>query len=115
MLAALVFHVLTIADITADNPIAWKHLRTHIEVTGFVTYVAKEDDGDVHIRVCDSPKVKTMDRKRCLVMEIVPALPLPAPKVGERVTGRGIYRFDGEHAHGWSELHPLLSLKEARP
>jgi hypothetical protein len=113
-IAALVFHLLAIRDITADNPGAWRHLRTHIEVTGFVTYKAREADGDTHLRVCDSPRVRTMDRKRCIVAECIPALPCAAPKVGAHVRVRGIYRWDGEHAHGWAEVHPVLAIEAVR-
>jgi hypothetical protein len=108
------FHPLTIAQITADNPAAWRGLRTHVEVTGFVTYKAIEEDGDVHLRICDSARVKGMDRKRCIVAELIPALPLsPAPKVRQHVWLRGIYRFDGEHGHGWAEVHPVLWWRPA--
>lgn len=110
--AGLTFHPITIAQMNAESCDHWKKLATHLQVEGFVTYKAKEDDGDWHIRICDSPKVKTMDKGHCIVAEIVPALPLPPPKVGDHVSVQGIYRYDAEDpGHHWQEIHPLLALK----
>src|SRR4051812_32915732 len=45
--------------------------RTHVCVTGTVRYVRHQADGDVHV---------TLDKGRAkVVLEIIPALPLPAP------------------------------------
>lgn len=96
------YHSTTIADL-----ISGRVVRTHVELSGFVTYQTMEDDGDRHIRICDSAAVKAMDRARCVVLECVPWRPCAAPKLGEKVMVRGIVRFDRENGHGWWELHPL--------
>jgi hypothetical protein len=76
--------------------------HTHIQTTAVVSYVAKEDDGDVHIRLTSSAS------GAFVIGECVPELPCAAPHVGDTVTVRGIYRHDPEH--GWYELHPLESV-----
>lgn len=105
------YHPVTIADLVAG-----KVRQTHVEVRGFPAYTKMEADGDRHTALCDSPIIKTMDRKHCVVLECVPWRPCPAPKVGLEVMGRGIQRFDKENGHGWTELHPLewWSWKEVR-
>lgn len=74
---------------------------THVEMVGKVTLVKKEGDGDIHIRV--------EDEKGFCVAEIVPAMPVKRPKVGETITVRGISRVD--KTHGWGEVHPVESIE----
>jgi hypothetical protein len=74
---------------------------TRAEVTGKVTLVKKEADGDLHIRVSDG--------KQFIVAECMPQIPCVKPKVGQTITVRGITRFDGEHH--WYELHPVTGLE----
>lgn len=105
ILAAILWHLLTVAQLVAGTP------HTHVEVGGWVTYVADEDDGDLHIRACDSPKVEGMERKHCFVAECIPALPCHRPKIGEFVVFRGISRPDTERGHNWQEIHPVLELR----
>lgn len=106
----------TIAEITADNPAAWSKIHTHMHAEGYVTYTTIENDGDIHIRVCDSAGVATMDRKRCIVAECIPSLPCAKPKLGTHVAVEGIYRFDAEGGcspgaqHCWHEVHPVEKL-----
>lgn len=80
--------------------------RTHVEVRGTVTYRRKEEDGDVHLRICDGGL--------CIVAECIPELPAPCVGVrkGEVVTVRGISRYDKQH--GWGEVHPVLELRKER-
>jgi hypothetical protein len=113
ILAALLWHVLTVADLARAGPGA--RVQTHVEVAGWVTYVRREDDGDLHIRVCDSPQVEVMDRKHCVVAECIPALPCEAPMIGHRYILRGISRYDSENGHKWREIHPVLSIREGGP
>jgi len=96
------YHRATIADIAAG-----KVHHTHLEVQGWVTYVRREDDGDLHIRICNSPKVKTLNRARCLILECIPRMPCPAPDIGKKIAAHGIQRFDNEVNHLWYELHPV--------
>jgi hypothetical protein len=104
------FHPMSIVQLTSNAPGAWRNARTHAELEGYVTYKKREDDGDLHIRACDSPKITTMDRHRCVVFECIPALPCTEPPLGALIRADVITRYDGEHGHGWWEGHPVLSL-----
>lgn len=99
---ARLYHPVTIQDLAAG-----KVRHTHVEVSGFVTYQTMEVDGDRHVRICDSPKVRSMNRVHCVVGECLPWRPCPAPKIGENVKARGIRRHDDENGHKWEEVHPL--------
>lgn len=101
----------TIPVLAANDPAHWKGVRTHVQVEGWVAYVKKEDDGDMHIRLCDSASVKGTDRARCVVAECVPLLPCKAPGIGDKVRVKGIYRFDAESGHRWAEVHPVELLE----
>ena len=72
--------------------------HTHVQVSGTVTLVKREADGDLHMRLEDGG---------CFITaECIPELPCSLrPKLGQRVTVRGISRFDGEHK--WFEVHPV--------
>lgn len=111
MTLAVVFHAMALAALAAAPPAG--PVRTHLEVTGYVTYIALEEDGDLHVRLCDAPTVTGMNRRRCVVAECIPALPCRRPARGARVRVRGISRYDGERGHRWWEVHPVLSLEEA--
>lgn len=79
--------------------------HTHIQLSGYVTYVASESDGDYHIRVCDSPSITGMDVNHCVIGECVPALPCSHPSVGRQLHLKGVSRLDSEHH--WMEVHPV--------
>ena len=98
LLLALVriYHVVAIADLRTTR-------STHVEVTGKVTLVKREDDGDVHIRISDT-------QRRFVVAEIIPLLPLTPPKVRECVRVRGIQRIDNWPSHSWAEINPVEVL-----
>lgn len=72
----------------------------HACVTGTVTEVIHEGDGDKHFWL-------TLDgvTKSRFACEITPQQSLPAPAVGAHVRVYGIFRYD--LAHGWCELHPV--------
>src|SRR5438128_263124 len=74
--------------------------HTHVRVTGTVTLVKREADGDIHFRVSDN-------QGRFIVCEIVPYHQLPAPRLHQTVTVEGIHRYDNEAGHGWDEIHPV--------
>jgi hypothetical protein len=87
---------------------------THVEVTGVVQAVLHEEDGDLHLRITDG-SVKVCGKKeyasgQCIVAEARPGTVLPRglPTVGDRITVRGISRYDRQHS--WSEVHPLDSF-----
>jgi len=71
--------------------------HTHVAVSGTVTLVHREVDGDLHFRLSTGTVF--------IVAECIPSLPCRVPQVGEQVTVRGIARHDGEH--GWWEVHPV--------
>jgi len=72
---------------------------THVETCGLVAFVRKQQDGDLHVTLIDGT-VK-------VVVELIPAIRLPAPKKGQRMVVRGITRTDREH--GYAEIHPAES------
>lgn len=74
--------------------------HTHVQVTGWVSEVHKEADGDIHVQICD--------KQGCVVAEIIPALPHPMPVLGTTVTVRGISRIDP--LHKWAEIHPVIEI-----
>jgi hypothetical protein len=81
-----------------DSLAVGHHTHTHAAVTGKVTYVSAESDGDYHIRL-------TSPSGRFIVAECIPQLPCPHPKVGQTITVKGITRWDPEHS--WNEIHPV--------
>ena len=104
------YHVVKLVDLALG-----KVRQTHVHVEGFVTYIKKEADGDLHIRVCDDPKVPDMQRARCVVCECVPELPCTKPSIGAHVAVEGISRFDKENGHRWNEVHVVEKLTVLNP
>lgn len=83
--------------VSVDSLATGRVIHTHVQVTGRVTLVRWEADGDLHI--------KLVGRRGFVLCECIPSLPCRVPTVGERITVRGISRRD--LAHGWQELHPV--------
>jgi|SRR5213592_872114 len=77
--------------------------HTHVQVTGKVTKIHTEADGDIHIRV--------VNQGCFVILEIIPSLPMISPKRGDTIIARGILRYDKQHK--WYELHPVESIKES--
>jgi hypothetical protein len=88
-------------SVSLDKIASGKWVRPRAKITGAVTLVRVEDDGDVHIRLAEGSKF--------LVLEIIPELKIRPPKVGDTITAWGVVRWDGEHR--WAELHPLVGWK----
>ena len=75
---------------------------THVEITGKVTSVKSERDGDTHIQVSDGADF--------IIAECIPKLPCSViPDVGQTVTIRGISRYDRENR--WYEVHPVEEIE----
>jgi hypothetical protein len=74
--------------------------RTHVCTVAPVTYVRKQKDGDYHVTLDDG--------RSKVVAEIIPQIPFPPPKKGQRVKVCGITRYD--KWHHWSEIHPVTSI-----
>lgn len=92
------YHVVTLRALATTR---W----THVCVEAPVTYVRRQADGDAHVTLDDG--------RTKVVAEIISAVPLPAPRKGQRIVACGISRFDRHH--GWAEVHPVLSWREVRP
>lgn len=92
-------------DETVDSLHASRH--THVRISGMVTLVKREADGDLHFRVSDP-------HGHFVVCEVVPYHPLPTPRKGQTVVVEGIHRYDSEAGHGWDEVHPVERWVEAR-
>jgi len=97
-------------QVPLDDLALGKVRQTHVEVRGFVTYELREEDGDLHIRICDSLAYLGMDRSHCIVAECIPELPCEKPPAASRVIVQGISRFDHENGHKWYEVHPVEKL-----
>ena len=119
----------------------WAHVydpaRLHIldpciTVTGHVTGIIKEDDGDYHMNIRVDPQFQELLNgsnekyfKGTLVVEAVCQLPssyrevisvckdysneIPQPAIGQHVSVAGSYVLDIGHA-GWAEIHPVTSI-----
>lgn len=96
-LGARVYHVVPLTELATTT-------FTHVEVCGLVTFVKREGDGDVHVRMDD--------RGAFIVAEFVSYRPLKVPKVKRSICVRGISRID--KAHGWPEVHPVEAWWYAR-
>jgi hypothetical protein len=96
LLVTRTYHVTRVADLA-------RSVQTHVQVSGYVTYVRHEADGDWHVRVSDGLV--------SIVAEIIPAIPLPVPRVGQCVQIRGIRRIDRERGHRQqAEVHPVEGI-----
>jgi hypothetical protein len=100
-------------DADGYHTVALKDLATtvhsHACVVGTVAFKAREADGDLHIRLTD-------DAGYFIVAEVIPRIPIVAPKTGQRVEICGITRIDRfhrtkEYPDGWPELHPVLKIR----
>ncbi|HXG88755.1 MAG TPA: hypothetical protein VNJ02_10500 [Vicinamibacterales bacterium] len=74
-------------------------------MTATVVYRRKQQDGDWHLTIAKT--VKGVEHK--VVVEIIPLIPLEAPRVGQVVKACGISRIDRGHG-GWAEIHPAESI-----
>jgi hypothetical protein len=87
-----------------------------VAVTGVVRNVTLQHDGDLHISLTevDSKWLNEVNINRTnsdLVVEIVPAIPLPAPALQSRITVIGPWVLDTET--GWLEIHPAWKILPA--
>jgi hypothetical protein len=107
------YHPIGVAEFAKENPQKWsRKLHTHVQVEGFITYMKAEEDGDLHVRVCETAGVKGMDRSACIVAEFIPTMGSTSHaknhlRTGQRVRIEGISRFDAEPGHMWWEVHPV--------
>ena len=79
-----IYAELTITELIAEDANRWSDkMDTRAAISGFVTQVAKGDDGDTEIRICENPKIDGMDRAHCVVAKCIPKLPCDVPRVGK--------------------------------
>ena len=104
---------LTITELIAEDANRWSDkMSAHAAVSGFITHVAKENDGDTDIRICENPKIEGMDRTRCIVAKCIPMIPCDLPPVGRPVTVKGITRYDAKVGTHWWEIHPVEEIEK---
>jgi hypothetical protein len=104
---------LTIGELIAEDANRWSDkMDTRAAVGGFVTNIAKGDDGDTIIRVCENPRIDGMDRVRCIVAKCIPRLPCDVPQVGKPVTVKGITQYNAKVGAHWWEIHPIEELEK---
>jgi hypothetical protein len=124
----------------------WKHVYHHnrltvikpcVTVTGVITFIRREKDGDLHTRLkLDLPyedminHVNAVRQKGNLVLEPMCTHKVsqadaqgackgfhqafPALTVGSHVRVTGAYVLDHERGHGWREIHPVSSIERIR-
>lgn len=104
---------LLISELNGEDPSRWtERMQSHASVSGFVTNIAKGEDGDVNVRICENPKVDGMDRNRCVVAKCIPEIPCDLPAVGKPITVKGITRYDAKAGAHWWEIHPVEQIEK---
>lgn len=104
---------LTIGELIAEDPARWSDkMASHAAIGGFVTQVAKGNDGDTDIRICENPKIEGMDRARCIVAKCISKIPCELPQVGRPITVKGITRYDAKVGTHWWEIHPVEEVEK---
>ncbi len=79
--------------------------HTHVSVSGWVTYVRCEDDGDVHLRIVPAQGTTAPS----FIAECIPSMPCTRPAIGAHIKVNGISRRDPEHQ--WWEIHPVETIE----
>ena len=111
--AKKIYADMTITELVAEDANRWSDkMSTRAAIGGFVTQIAKADDGDTDIRICENPKIEGMDRGRCIVAKCIPKLPCDVPQVGHPVTVKGITRYDAKVGTHWWEIHPIEEIEK---
>jgi hypothetical protein len=104
---------LTIGELISEDADRWSDkMAARAAVGGFVTQVTKADDGDTDIRVCENPKIMSMDRARCIVAKCIPRLPCDIPQIGKPITVKGITRYDAKVGTHWWEIDPIEQIEK---
>lgn len=82
---------------------------TNQELTGTVTAVRPETDGDTHIEVTPDPTyaVLAYTGQNYVVVEPMPGQNIPTPSIGDHIDVFGTHVYDTNHGH--NEIHPVLT------
>jgi hypothetical protein len=108
-----IYSDMTITELVAEDANRWSDkMSTRAAIGGFVTQIAKADDGDTDIRICENPKIEGMDRGRCIVAKCIPKLPCDVPQIGHPITVKGITRYDAKVGTHWWEIHPIEEIEK---
>ncbi|SRR5882757_8393049 len=111
--AKIVYAELSIGELIAEDANRWSDkMSAHAAVSGFVTQVTKENDGDTTIRICENPKIDGMDRARCIVAKCIAKIPCEVPPAGKPITVKGITRYDAKVGTHWWEIHPVEEIEK---
>lgn len=83
-------------------------LHTNQDLTGTVSAVRREADGDTHIEVTPDPAYAALSYsgQNYVVVEPMPGQSIPIPSVGDQLHVTGTHVYDTNHAH--NEIHPVL-------
>jgi hypothetical protein len=109
----VVYAELTIGELVAEDATRWSDkMASRVAIGGFVTQITKGEDGDTDIRVCENPKIDSMDRARCIVAKCIPKLPCDVPQIGKPITVKGITRYDAKIGNHWWEIHPIEQIEK---
>ena len=104
---------LTIGELIGEEPSRWSdRMSSHAAIGGFVTQVTKGNDGDTDIRICENPKIESMDRGRCIVAKCIPKIPCDLPQVGKPITVKGLTRYDASVGTHWWEIQPIEEIEK---
>jgi hypothetical protein len=109
----VLYSELTIGELVAEDANRWSDkMSSRAAIGGFVTQVSKADDGDTDIRVCENPKIDSMDRGRCIIAKCIPKIPCDLPPVGHPITVKGITRYDAKVGTHWWEIQPVEEVEK---
>jgi hypothetical protein len=109
----VLYSELTISELVAEDANRWSDkMSSRAAIGGFVTQVSKADDGDTDIRVCENPKIDSMDRGRCIIAKCIPKIPCDLPPVGHPITVKGITRYDAKVGTHWWEIQPVEEVEK---
>jgi hypothetical protein len=108
-----IYAELTIGELVAEDPSRWSDkMGERAAIGGFVTQIAKVDDGDTEIRICENPKIEGMDRTRCIIAKCIPKIPCDLPQIGRPITVKGLPRYDAKVGTHWWEIHPIEQIEK---
>jgi hypothetical protein len=108
-----VYTELTISELVAEDANRWSDkMSSRAAIGGFITNIAKSDEGDTDVRICENPKIEGMDRARCIVAKCIPKLPCDLPQIGHPVTVKGITRYDAKVGTHWWEIQPIEEVEK---
>jgi len=84
-------------------------LHPNQELTGTVTAVRSEADGDTHVQVTPDPAYASLafQGMSYVVVEPMPGQGIPVPNLGDHIDVVGTHVYDTNHGH--NEIHPVLT------